>query len=80
MLPGESNTVDGLRYQLYKNRFAALRCLSEAEVEALMPASRDYWIYYASAGSDYEGFQGFIKTREEIDCLAAALSGSGLVT
>lgn len=80
LLPGESSTADGLRYQLYKNRFAALTGLTEAEVEALRPASHDYWIYYASAGSDYEGFQGFIKTREEIKRLAAALSGSRLVT
>ena len=79
LLPGESS-ADGLRYQLYKHRFGAFTNLTEAEVEALMPVSRDYWIYYASGGADWEGFQGYIRTREEIDRLAAALSDGRSVT
>ena len=80
LLPGESSITDGLRYQLYKNRFAALSVLTEAEVEALMPESHDHWVYSLTGGSDWEGFQGYIKTREEVDRLADALSGNKRVT
>lgn len=80
LLPGESSEADGLRYQLYKNRFATLVGQAGAEVEALMPASHEDWIYYPSAGPDYEGFQGFIRSRDEIDRLANALASSRPVT
>ena len=74
LLPGESNIADGLKYQLYKNRFISLTNITETDLEARMPASHDYWIYYPSAGSDYEGFQGFFKNREEIDHLVKAFA------
>jgi len=80
LLPGESSEAEGLRYQLYKNRFAALVGQVDTEVEALMPASHEDWIYYPSAGSDYEGYQGFIRSRDEIDRLANALPSSRPVT
>jgi hypothetical protein len=80
LLPGESSADRGLRYQLYKNRFAELVGQAGADVSALMPASRENWIYYPSASSDYEGFQGFIQSRDEIDRLAHALARHGLST
>jgi hypothetical protein len=74
LLPGESSAADGLRYQLYKNRFISLTNITATDLEARMPASHDDWIYYPSAGSDYEGFQGFIKNYEEIDRLVKAFA------
>jgi hypothetical protein len=74
LVPGESSEVRGLRYLLYKNRFASLAGLSEEEAVAIMPAEHDYWTYEAGAGPDWEGFQGFIVNREEIDRLAVALA------
>jgi hypothetical protein len=72
LIPGQSNAADGLRYQLYKNRFVSLTGITEVDLEALLPESREYWIYYPSAGADYEGFQGYFKTSEEIDRIAGA--------
>ncbi len=74
LLPGESAAEDGLRYQLYKNRFRELTRLSDEEIEKVVPAKHEHWIYYATAGSDYEGFQGFIVHSEEIDRIAEALT------
>jgi len=79
LLPGESSRTDGLRYQLYKNRFAAL-VAQGVDLEALMPAFHEDWIYYGSAGPDYEGFQGFITRRDENDKLVAALSADRQVS
>ena len=74
-LPRDSSRVGGLKYQLYKHRFASLAGLTEEGVEALMPASRKDW-EFGSEHPDWAGYEGFIETREEIDRLANALSRS----
>jgi hypothetical protein len=74
LLPGDSNAAEGLRYQLYKNRFAELTKLPVTEVERMMPLRHDYWIYTTNSGPDGEGFEGFIVNRQEIDRLTEALA------
>jgi len=76
LFPDESSAAEGLRYHLYKNRFAELAGLSEGALLELAPAHHDYWIYTRNGGPDEEGFQGFITSPEEIDRLAAALSAN----
>lgn len=39
-----------------------------------MPQRHDDWTYVANGGPDWEGYEGFITSREEIDRLAGALS------
>jgi hypothetical protein len=74
LLPGESNADEGLRYRVYKNRYAELAKLPLADVESLMPLRHDHWIYgNEDAGPDWEGFEGFITSAQEIDRLADAL-------
>jgi hypothetical protein len=73
ILPQESSASQGLRYQLYFLRFRTLTKLSEEDGVAVMPAHHDHWIYHPTAGPDYEGFQGFITSREEIDRLTETL-------
>lgn len=75
--PGpRDSTADGLKYQLYKHRFAALTGLTEKEVEDRMPVSREDWRYsYDTDDADWwVGFEGYIRTTEEIDRLADAFT------
>jgi hypothetical protein len=72
LLPGASDAGEGLNFQLYKNRFAQLAKLPSAEVESRMP--REDWAYVGSDDPDWSGFQGFIKSPDEIDRLAHPLS------
>lgn len=72
-IPGESDTERGLRYQLYKHRFADLAGLEVGDLDALLPATRDFWEYTKNTEPDYQGFTGFIRDRSEIDRLAHAL-------
>jgi hypothetical protein len=74
LLPGDSEADHGLRYQIYKNRFAELAKLPSAGVENVMPAQHEDWSYVGSTDPDWQGFEGFITTREEIDRVAYALS------
>jgi hypothetical protein len=76
LLPGESTPGEGLHYQLYKNRYAELTKLSLGEVEALMPQRHDDWSYGANPDPDWQGFEGYIADRDEIDRLAGALRQS----
>lgn len=78
LIPGDSTAADGLRFRLYKNRYAQLVGLSLAEVEGLMPVRRENWVYPGSEGlPNWEGYEGFIATREEVDRLAEPLRRSG---
>ena len=74
VFPGESSAALGLRYHLYKNRFAELAGLSDERLLELAPAQHDYWTYERNGGPDMEGFQGFITSAEEIDRLSNALA------
>lgn len=67
LIPHESNASDGLRFQLYSLRLRTWLNLSEDTDLAMLPPRRDPWIYYETAGPDYEGFQGFFANRAEID-------------
>ena len=76
LLPGRSDGSPGLGFQLYRDRFARQAGIDACEVEALLPADHEPWIYYPSAGPEYEGWQGFFRNLEEVDRLADALGGA----
>lgn len=67
LIPQESNPTDGLRFQLYFLRFRTRFNLSEETALAILPSRREPYIYYESAGPDYEGFQGVFANFSEID-------------
>lgn len=73
LIPGESSASEGLLYRLYKHRYAELTRRSVADVENLAPTVHNYWSFEPSGGPDWEGFEGFIRDREEIDRLAGAI-------
>lgn len=75
LIPQQSSAADGLRFQLYTLRLRTPLNLSEDAYLAMLPPRRDPWIYYESAGSDFEGFQGFFANRAEVDRFLQGLSG-----
>ena len=74
LIPGDSDAGKGLFYRIYRDRLAELAGIPSADVESLMPKQHADWVYTANAGPDWEGFEGFITSREEIDRLTRALS------
>lgn len=73
LIPQASNARDGLRFQVYSLRLRTLLNLSEEAVLEMLPARRQPWIYYESAGPDYEGFQGFFANQAELDRFLSGL-------
>ncbi len=68
-LPGESSPEQGLRFRLYKYRYAELAGVAVEEVERFLPTAHTDWIYYANAGLDFSGYEGFLSRLEEIEQL-----------
>jgi hypothetical protein len=75
LLPGESTPSEGLRYQLYLERFKKAFGLSEEEALALLPQHRDPWKYYEAASDDFSGFRGYFADGSEVDRLLQGLAG-----
>ncbi len=67
LIPRESSSDEGLRFQVYLLRFRTLLGLTEEETQAILPVNRQPWAYYGAADADWQGFQGFIKSTDEID-------------
>jgi hypothetical protein len=80
LIPGDSDTEEGLHFQVYKTKFAELAGIPSAEVESLMPERHEHWAFAGSDDPDWGGFQGFIKSRDEIDRLVGALGQSPTLT
>jgi hypothetical protein len=74
LIPGESDSEKGLFFRIYRDRFATLAGVPSDAVEGLMPERHRDWIYVADSGPDWEGFEGFMASREEIDRLVGALT------
>jgi hypothetical protein len=74
LLPGESKQSDGLRFQLYLERFKKLFDLSEEAALALLPQRRETWKYYVAASDDFSGFRGYFANEAEVDRMLQGLA------
>lgn len=77
LIPGDSTSGQGLHFQLYSNRYAELVKMPPEEVEALMPRDHTHWEYVGDSGPDWQGFEGFLRTDEDVDRIAGPLRSSG---
>lgn len=74
LIPGKSDQKNGLRYQIYKLRFAQLFSLSQEQVQAMLPQSVKDWQYPGSASPDYSGYQGYFADLSEVDPFLAGVA------
>jgi hypothetical protein len=79
LIPGDSSTEKGLHFQLYKTRYAKVANISPDSVEELMPVEHHTWAYMQDGGPDWEGFEGFIRTNDDVDRLASPFRRVGNV-
>lgn len=62
--PANSNSEDGLYFQIYSQRFAERFKVDTETVKGLLPEKREDWAYYEGAPPDYAGFVGFFREKD----------------
>ena len=74
LIPQESSSDSGLRFQVYIHRLAQLLGVKADEAAEFLPASREPWKYYEAADEDWAGYSGFFKNSEEATRLLSAFA------
>jgi hypothetical protein len=74
LLPEESTSSDGLRFQLYSVRVCRYRDITDAALRAVLPKNCTHWQSPNATESDGIGVQGFLTSRDDVDRLVDALS------
>ncbi len=69
--PPVSNTKDGLRFELYSKRLAALFGFSSDALIPMLPKEHKDWIYWTTTPEgerdSWSGYEGYFKTADEVD-------------
>ena len=73
LIPGESSSNSGLRFQVYSTRLAEYLNTSEQEAISLLPEYKEEWEYGKGGGPEWSGFAGFFKDLEASQRFLAAL-------
>lgn len=75
LIPRESSSENGLRFQLYAKRFAHLSNIPEDGISTLLPEGSIFWSYDSQGDPDWEGFTGYFRMAD-IERLAEHLKSS----
>ena len=67
LVPEKSNSLQGVYFQIYLNRFSSYTGLDEETILGILPANKSPWKYYANADDDYSGFEGYFVNDGEVE-------------
>jgi hypothetical protein len=73
LLPPESTSEAGLRFQVYFLRFTTYFHLDGTAALACLPEHREEWKYYPSADEDMVGYAGFFRNKSEAEHFIAGI-------
>jgi hypothetical protein len=74
LIPKDSNTKDGLNFQVYINRLANYLDVDKERLVEVLPQDKREWGYVGYTSPDWTGYEGFFGNREEAERFSAALS------
>lgn len=77
LIPKESNSNDGLKFQVFTKRLSNYFGVEEQKVIALLPKNKEPWEYYRGAPPDLSGFAGYFKNSEEVNSFLIGLNKIG---
>lgn len=72
-IPRDSNSSDGLYFQVYSLRLQTYLNVSESAVAQMLPSGSTAWRYSGSTEPDWMGFEGFIANEVELTRLVDGL-------
>ncbi len=61
IIPEKSNVEEGLKFQVYANRFSRYFDLPGDPSTSVLPPNKKEWKFYKGAPLEYSGFEGFFK-------------------
>ncbi|MDZ7660744.1 hypothetical protein [Fodinibius sp.] len=67
LIPTESSSEKGLKFQIYKYRISQLLDITQEELRESLPSNIEDWIYYDSAPEEYEGYEGYFENSEQVE-------------
>jgi hypothetical protein len=76
LLPGQSDTARGLRYQVYTERLAEYSGVPHEKVIELLPQGHEPHAYYPNAPSELTGRTGFFRTEQDASRFLAGITGT----
>lgn len=73
LVPGESNSEEGLKFRIYVQRFSKHFKINEDQVKEILPKNKKPWKYYETAPPNLSGYEGFFKNINEVNNFLEAL-------
>jgi len=67
LIPEESSAKEGIRFQIYINRFTEYFKIEKTQAIQMLPSTKEEWEAYKNAPSSHVGYAGFFENLEEID-------------
>lgn len=68
LVPGESSSGKGLRFQFYSRRLSKFWNVDEAKLKTFFPQNLEEW-YFTRGDPEYSGFAGFFRDMSEVETL-----------
>lgn len=65
LIPQESSAQDGLKFQVYLNRFSRYFNTDAETAKSILPDDKKEWKYYKNAPPEYSGYEGFFKNTKQ---------------
>lgn len=66
LIPRESDPDNGLRFQVFINRFATFFGVNSEVTLAIFPQPLDHWEYYTNAPESYQGYAGYFSSDQDV--------------
>lgn len=76
IIPMESNSTDGLRFQVYIKRFSEYFDIDMEKAIAMLPENKEEWKFYKGAPSEWSGYAGFFGSMEDVERFLTRLGES----
>lgn len=67
LLPKESNSDDGLKFQIYINRLSEYIGANVEDLKDLLPEKKEIWAYCGYTSPDWSGYTGYFSDSKEVD-------------
>lgn len=74
LIPKDSNSEDGLKFQVYINRLAKYLDVDKERLVEVLPQDKREWGFVGYSSPEWTGYEGYFKNIDEAEHLTETLS------